>query len=201
MFQSASELVEAAVEDLLASANGNLQFGFRLAIRRTLDKLYPGEWRYAKLCIESAREILPNWKTLGIGEDLGSMPETMLALADQCILSGGQDRHRLIREFQRLSSNRDAATAASARAMHSHRPCFACEAAFAAASAALNYPSDSIYDLNDRDEDIDPELLDTQAYVAMEYAGSLWEFDSDANARRDFWLRWLTESVRNSMSR
>jgi len=187
--------VEAAQEAIRQAPDGNLPFGFRLTLRKLLEKLFPGENRYALLCYLSAKELVPGWRALRLERYYDELPDRLLDLCRIAIMQPG-DRDARVGRMHDLGSAVDDAIAMSGHTLgHWSRARFVPFAAYAAVSAALNSPSIEVFDETDTEWDIEPDLLDTHAYVAMDYAGCLWNSNSNPQARREYWLRWLSEEV------
>lgn len=185
--------------------DGNLPFGYRLALWRGLDEVFPDESKYAQLCAYSAAMIMPRWKRLSVEAEFSQVPQQLLLLALDAIDAGAtraelEMRRIYLNRFDGLHGEVDSAHAAaqagSARLLEGALVPYAADCV---ADVAVGSRKSEIYTYEDTDETIEAFILDTHAYVAMELAGRLWD-NSNPVARRAYWLNFLTREVPTVMT-
>jgi len=177
------------------SADGNLPFRYRFGVRTLLKALFPGQKRYALLCYRSVQETMPRWRSIEMEPLYHRVPDRLLHICRSAILDLEEYEH-LRQEVGNLWTYVADASLMSAEALADpSKPSFAPYSAATAAGASLGSPDESIYTPEDTDFSIEPDLLDTHAYVAMDFAGCLWNENSDPQARRAYWLRFIKQDA------
>lgn len=189
-------LIESGQREAILAHDGNLSFGFRLRLRRLLAKSFIDD-RYAILCFHSASKLVPRWNQLRLEGTYQRLPVQLLAVCRESVL-----KMRSTTELRRkLFHFRNYLEGVPFDGVESEfPPSYAHFAAYAAAATALNYPVIEVFQEKDTEFDLDPDLLDTHAFVAMDAAGALWDAKSDPHARREYWRCFLTNEMPNVLS-
>lgn len=179
------------VED---ACDGNLPYGYRLRFHDAFAAAFSpraGHSRWSILGYIVASETLTRWTTVVVSDEERIVPQKLLDVCRQAILRTEQ-RHVLRERWGALHPQVDLAFHAYMDApgcvSHSYAP----YAALAACDEALKpeWPEHSAYCFEDTEYDIEPFLLDSHAFAAMDAAGPVWTPDS-RDQRRTFWLHWI----------
>lgn len=198
--QSLKKIVEKALEAVHSHRQHDLNLGFRQAIwaefgphlkeSRSKDKV--GHQRRTILAIITARHVLPVWECVWPKNDTPHriLEETEKVLKGTLKFSLKEGRERL----QDLWTWLDNMEVSNVQ-LDAFNVGFSAVKAFAVAlEDELFDPKD--IDYNRTDIDVDAYDADSSYYAAAAYAnGSIWESESDASKRKEFWEWWLQEAV------
>lgn len=147
---------------------------------------------YEKLAILTAEYVLPLWQDAVLTDIL---PKLVLEAARQHLqgtLDLGSATQVAGNAWEKLERYGQVSTAAiSSQAFH------AGQAAVEALFATLGRPPFDNVQLNEDDTDaaLDPWCSDPALWAVTAYAGGVWDQQSDANKRREFWEWWLMEAI------
>jgi hypothetical protein len=189
-----SEFLDEAVQSVHGDSEGNLAFRFRLRLQELLLRFFPEENRYAILCFLSAKELLPAWESLDLERYYREMPRGFLELGRTVILDPSR-RYEVKRVAAALPHPCSASHASGELLGHYLLAKLATEAAASALDAVLDQHPLEIFHEDDTEFTIEPDLWDTHAFIAADCAGCIGAENSKPDARRGYWLRFLSDDV------
>lgn len=146
---------------------------------------------YEKLAILTVEHVLPLWQDAVLTDIL---PKLVLE-ADRQHLQGTLDLDSATQVAGNVWEKLERYGRTSDRLIPSYA-LGAGQVAVEALFATLGRPPfDNVPIDENHTDDLDPWCSEPALWAAIAYAGGLWEKDSDADKRREFWDWWLTKAI------
>ena len=193
------EIIEKAHIAIIRHPQRDLNLGYRQAIwaamgphvdaSRRMDTY--GLLRRTALATVATQHVLPIWESVWPHDH---SPQSILAEAEQVLQqivdkrTAWKDRQQFWVMFLDLGNENEQYQIVSA-------------VGFSAVQALTTAIQDERFDQSNidyslTDTDIDPDEMDSSFFAAAAYAnGPIWEADSDATKRQEFWEWWLNQAV------
>lgn len=194
MPQSLEKLIDNALETVHNHPKNDLNLGYRQAIWAEFGPLGDelGLKKRAVLAKFTIEKVLPIWESTFPDDNTpGKILSEVAQILDGSLSFSSEDASKHVRDFWEWVQD----IAASDNQLTALNVGFGAVKLITTALFDELFDSKNI-DYNCTDADVDSYDADCSYYAAAAYSnGTVWEEDSDASKRKEFWEWWLKEAV------